>query len=120
MKKPTNKQIVNVLIRARGALKWVPDDAGHTYICNAILATCSQGQSKAAQYLRHNIILARLGRMSSITKQEPFCYIFSDANRDFKDWLLDVAKVPANDLTYERVQAHRHAWVDMLIEEFSK
>lgn len=34
-------------------------------------------------------------------------------------WLKYTAGIPANELTLERVQAHRHAWVDLLIEEFS-
>ena len=33
-------------------------------------------------------------------------------------WLLDQG-IPPDDLTYARLQAHRHAWVDLLIEEFS-
>lgn len=33
-------------------------------------------------------------------------------------WLLEVARVPSGHLTPERVQAHRHAWLDRLIAEF--
>ena len=33
-------------------------------------------------------------------------------------WLLDQG-IPPDDLTEARLQAHRHAWVDLLIEEFS-
>ena len=34
-------------------------------------------------------------------------------------WLLDQG-IPPDDLTEARLQAHRHAWVDLLIEEFSQ
>ena len=34
-------------------------------------------------------------------------------------WLRNQG-IPIADLTDVRVQAHRHAWVDLLIEEFSK
>ena len=33
-------------------------------------------------------------------------------------WLCDRG-IPPDDLTDARLQAHRHAWVDLLIEEFS-
>lgn len=35
-----------------------------------------------------------------------------------RTWLKDRG-VPRGDLTDERVQAHRHAWLDLLIAEFS-
>ncbi len=35
------------------------------------------------------------------------------------DWLLSQG-VPKNEITSKRVQKHRHAWLDLLIEEFSK
>ena len=35
-----------------------------------------------------------------------------------RNWLEDRG-VPRGDLTDERVQAHRHAWLDLLIAEFS-
>lgn len=36
-----------------------------------------------------------------------------------KGWLIDKG-IPEEDMTTERMQAHRHAWLDLLIEEFSK
>ena len=36
-----------------------------------------------------------------------------------KGWLKGKG-IPEEDLTPERMQAHRHAWLDLLIEEFSK
>ena len=33
-------------------------------------------------------------------------------------WLFDVHRIPWHELKYEKVQAHRHAWVDMLIAEY--
>ena len=37
------------------------------------------------------------------------------------DTWLSLKGIPHNDLNdYNRMQAHRHAWLDMLIKEFSK
>lgn len=37
-----------------------------------------------------------------------------------RGWLRYSAGVPSADLTYARVQAHRHAWLQELIREFSQ
>lgn len=34
-------------------------------------------------------------------------------------WLLDVAKVPEEQLTDDNVQAYKHRWLDSVIKEFS-
>jgi hypothetical protein len=36
------------------------------------------------------------------------------------EWLVEVAKVPREFITYENVRAYRLRWLDSLIEEFSK
>ena len=35
-------------------------------------------------------------------------------------WLKNQRRVRAKDLTFERIQQHRHAWLQQLIKEFSK
>lgn len=34
-------------------------------------------------------------------------------------WLRDFAKVPSEQLSDQNVQTHRHAWLDLLIEELT-
>ena len=34
-------------------------------------------------------------------------------------WLMEEAKIPHTELTFEAVQQHRLAWLKLLIEEFS-
>ena len=36
-----------------------------------------------------------------------------------KSWLMEEAKIPRTELTFEAVQRHRLAWLKLLIEEFS-
>ena len=36
-----------------------------------------------------------------------------------KSWLMEEAKIPRTELTFEAVQQHRLAWLKLLIEEFS-
>lgn len=40
--------------------------------------------------------------------------------RTVREWLCDVAEIPAHELTYLAIQTYRHEWLDQLIEEFSK
>lgn len=73
----------------------------HKYICDCI----THGPDKSYPFDRmqlREIIHERLGHQFSVSA-----------------WLA-MQGVPQRDLTNIRVQAHRKAWVEMLIEEFSK
>ena len=42
-----------------------------------------------------------------------------DRHPTFESWLISVG-VKNTELTRQRIQAHRHAWLDLLIKEFSE
>ena len=42
-----------------------------------------------------------------------------DRHPTFESWLIS-AGVKNTEITRQRVQAHRHAWLDLLIKEFSE
>jgi hypothetical protein len=106
MNKADRKQIATVFRKAkkllwngRGVLPWY----GYTkseYICHAIDATDRTDEEKDAA---KDIILARIR-----------------PNGSFDGWLERQLGVKKEDMTLYRVQKHRHAWLDMLIKEFSK
>lgn len=70
------------------------------YICIAVAYGADDLKLKYAGILRREIE-RRLENASTLSS-----------------WLLDQG-TPPDDLTEARLQAHRHAWVDLLIEEFS-
>lgn len=98
----TNKQIVATLKAAKGRL-WdglnppIPSDK-ERYICFAV----EEADPTDAGMEVVAIIESRLAPNASVA-----------------GWLYSRG-VSEEDLTTERVQAHRHAWLDLLIEEFSK
>lgn len=99
----TNKQIAKVL---KNGVKHLVrhererfNDDKYSFICYAI----SFGNPDAILVDQvKEIIHARLG--DSVT-----CY----------SWLREVAKIPERELTFDKVQAYRHAWLQELIKEFS-
>lgn len=107
----TNADMVAVLEKARSLLATDDTDDGHVWICHAIYESDSRKnwhQASPAAKKVISIIQERLG--------------FFDApqyRNDVESWLLSVAKVPRSQLTVNRVQAYRHAWVKELIKEFS-
>lgn len=83
----------------------IGENHGHvSYICVALdLVTHAwcRDRRRAVELIKY-IIGERMGPRITMTS-----------------WLKYTVGIPANELTLERVQAHRHAWVDLLIEEFS-
>jgi len=104
MKKVTNGQIARIISRAKKylwdgkGLRWDMAES-REYICHAI--DDAKGVNHAAAYKAIDIIEKRLG-----------C-------KTFDDWLSCQPGVDYHDMTTERVQTHRLAWMDLLITEFS-
>lgn len=72
-------------------------------ICFAIGSARERGRvSMQAETLAVNLIEQRLGRCSGM-----------------RTWLRNQG-IPEREVTNECVQAHRHAWLDLLIAEFSE
>ena len=70
-----------------------------TYICLALYEAESDYHTVE---LCRKLIEQRLGQYFSL-----------------KYWLMEEAKIPRTELTFEAVQQHRLAWLKLLIEEFS-
>lgn len=74
------------------------------FICLAILeARLKLFITKAQEFAAINVIEQRLTK-----------------NMTVEDYLRQVVKVPASELTFDNMQAFRHRWVDALIVEFSQ
>lgn len=73
------------------------------YICDALLHAHTNGAIKECDFRRaKDLINERINHRFSLTQ-----------------WLVEDAGVPCEDITPARLQAHRIAWVDQLIAEFS-
>lgn len=73
------------------------------YICDALLHAHINGAIKERDFLHAKYLInKRINYRFSLTQ-----------------WLVDDAGVPCEDITTARLQAHRIAWVDHLIAEFS-
>lgn len=70
------------------------------YICYAINAVAGDRPTKAHTAAR-KVVMDRLGGRASMLP-----------------WLEDQG-IPRQEITINRLQAHRHAWLDQLIAEFS-
>ena len=102
----TNKEIAAGFAAAKQYL-W--DGVGEfpksksSYICIAIQNACNkQGISVKVQIACTLVISSRLG-----------------GDYTLRSWLLTQG-ICEEDLTEALIQAHRHAWLDLLIKEFSK
>lgn len=73
----------------------------HEYICSAIQSYCMKHYPTDSIVLK-KLIHSRLGGYAT-----------------FRNWLQFQCDIPAHELTNKAVQAHRHAWLDELIAEFS-
>jgi len=100
----TNKQIAKVL---KNGVKHLVrhererfNDDKDSFICYAIYF--GNSDHILVKHVRE-IIHARLGKPLT-------CY----------SWLREVAMIPERELTFDKVQAYRHAWLQELIKEFSK
>lgn len=108
MKKPTNKQIVDVLTKAKPLLASNLDDLYVTrkrqFICHAIVVSdCGHildDPSKVATWVIKKVVEARLEGCVTV-----------------EDWLGEKHKLY---LEFDDRQKYRHMWLNMLIEEFSK
>lgn len=100
MNKITNHEIATTLIRAKEHLNKGDFNPKANYICIALEHVCVPRYM--IHYIQDNIIMKRLGKSSTMTK-----------------FLLEQG-ISSEELTKVRVQRHRHAWLDMLIEEFTK
>lgn len=100
----TNKQIATVLMLAKGHLATGLSNDEHKciFICNAVSRVGKYNTHCAAiaDHVINNIITARIGQGT------------------LGGWLMSQG-VKKAELTYAKMQAHRHAWIDLLIEEFS-
>ena len=107
MKKYTPKQRAAMAAAFRAAKKHLHDgrtdrDLTH-FICFAISRAEWRGEvSHGVADLCAELINQRIGFRGSM-----------------RAWLREVARVPDHMMTTRRIQQHRHAWLDMLIEEFS-
>ena len=106
MNKRERADIVKVLTFAKSNL-W--DGKGYvsdkpTYICYALgdVECTSPKYEKVVCYIRELIEFRLCG------------------NNSLEKWLKVYIGIPVDQITPQRMQAHRHAWLDMLIEEFSK
>lgn len=73
------------------------------YICDALGKMYSSGEISETRWAQAvGIIQRRLG----------------SRNCDLGDWLISQG-VPEDELTFSRMQAHRLAWLDRLVEEFT-
>jgi len=71
--------------------------SGRVYICHAITSTLSQREASHAK----GIVMSRLSGAVTLDT-----------------WLITHAGIQVDDMTPARMQAHRHAWLDLLIAEF--
>lgn len=77
-------------------------DNTETYICDAISQACRDGAiTKNERDLVRNLIATRIEWRFSLNR-----------------WLVTKG-VPPDEITSPRLQAHRRAWVNLLIAEFS-
>lgn len=75
------------------------------YICFAILSAARNTPAKPED---HSTYL----RCSKVIQSSLF------PHNCVETWLLRSAGIPPKELTYKRIQAHRLAWMDVLIKEF--
>ena len=105
----TNKEIAQACIKAVPYLNLNEKWDGADYICHAISAGDTNNESyypkSEAASKAVEIIEMRLGHeyFDTLTLEE---------------WLHKNG-VPPYEITYKKMQAHRLAWLNMLIEEFS-
>jgi hypothetical protein len=103
---PSNKAIASMLRAAKKELspKRNPYCGKCTYICNAVdRAAKKAGKIGIGKYITKEIIAVRLG---------------GTIGKTLDGW-LDEQGVPCEDRTTAAMQEYRHAWLDMLIKEFS-
>lgn len=103
----TNKEIAAGFVAAK---KYLWDGASpqipvylHVYICIAL--ACASDKRKITVKVRKHcqeIIAQRIDRRYTL-----------------ESWLKS-KRVKETELTCQRMQAHRHAWLDLLIKEFSE
>ena len=98
----TDRKAIAAAFRAAKPLLW--DGRGspgyfepHEYICLALEATDADEWRQA-----RSVIRVRIG---------------GSQMRTIEEWLIDQG-IPRKQMTPKRLQAHRHAWLDMLIAEF--
>jgi len=101
-KKISNKKIAAALRKA------VPFLGTGTYSQNTTDYVCwavenANGQSKSVTHLISDMIHDRISPFASV-----------------RGWLLNNSNIPEKKLTRKNLQAYRHAWLQSLIEEFSK
>ena len=110
MNKSARKQIHRAL---KSAVPFLHDgkDEGNDwnteYICVAI-----DHARRSSKYAWPSYNGASMARSTIESRISPFC--------SFETWLERQPTVRYADLTFERVQKHRHAWLQQLIKEFSK
>ena len=97
------KQRMAEAFRKAAAVLTLENTPGHNvrriYICLAL------GEAESDYHtveLCRKLIEQRLGQYFSL-----------------KSWLMEEAKIPRTELTFEAVQQHRLAWLNQLAEEFS-
>ncbi len=108
----TNKQIADAFRAAKDYLNTIAADTPDTseFICIALLIARQKGKIyHEQQNAARNIITERLGDVPYAT------------------WVGDHSEKLRDEITHDydfndgvKTQAARHAWLDMLIEEFSK
>lgn len=98
-----------------GAKKYLWDgkgplsDSKDRFICLAIITHVQKSNSAHSWLLAKRMIEMRLGDC-----------VDGYSARDVMDWLIEVAKIPKEQLTDLAVQTYRHEWLDHLIKEFSE
>jgi hypothetical protein len=76
----------------------------HTFICNALRTAYVHGEINEQYYIQAKIIIQnRLNESYTV-----------------EDWLQYYQGVNIEKTSYNNIQKYRHAWLDSLIEEFSK
>lgn len=75
--------------------------SSNTFICHAIDASWSP--TLQAKVNAKRVITSRL---------EGYCTL--------GEWLMTKVNIPAYKISTLRIQQHRHAWLDLLIKEFSR
>lgn len=94
MTKTERQQIAEAFRAARARIK-----AGQ----NSAICLALQDSGHEARNAARRVVQRRIGKR---------LYVYQ--------WLIDVAKVPHDLITYENLRAYRLRWLDALIEEFSK
>jgi hypothetical protein len=107
MNRAKRKQIHTALVNALADLAG-PDDFRHSiknqYICYAI-----EDSNQNAK-----LVTTEGGQLAVKLIAERIWPAFS-----LESWVMQQG-IPEEELTWENMQAHRHAWLKLLIKEFSK